>query len=169
MSTLLDKIFERPDWAATKRAAKDANGFELVSMIADGRLPVPEIARTLGITLDSVENGEAVFVYEPGERHYNPMGTVHGGLPATLIDSAAGAAILTQLPSGYSFSTVSLTCEYFRAITEETGPVRCVGRVVKLGRQISIADATVTDRNGTLYARGTATCLARPPRRTASA
>ncbi len=164
MSTLSDEIIERSNGAATIRDAKDANGFDLVSMIADGRLPTPAIARTLGFTLDSVGNGEAVIVYELGESHYNPMGTVHGGLPATLIDSAAGAAIYTQLPPGYSFSTVSLTCEYFRAITAKTGPVRCVGQVVKRGRRISIADATVTDGNGIVYVRGTATCLAHPLR-----
>ena len=94
MSTLSDESFERSNGAATMRAAKDTNGFDLVSMIADGRLPMPAIARTLGFTLDSVGNGEAVIVYEPGESHYNPMGTVHGGLPATLNDSAARAATL---------------------------------------------------------------------------
>ena len=152
-------LVEWGDPGATARASADRNGFEVMSMIADGRLPEPPISRTLGFSLDSVGDGEAVFVCARAERLYNPMGSMHGGVPATLIDAATGGAILTKLPAGFTFSTVSLTCEYFRAVTLDTGPLACTGRLVKHGRRVSVADAEVTDAEGTVYARGTATCL----------
>ncbi len=154
-----DLVIEWGDPGATARASADRTGFEAMSMIADGRLPEPPVGRTLGFDLQSVGDGEAVFACEPTERLYNPMGSIHGGMPATLIDAATGGAVLTQLPAGFTFSTVSLTCQYFRAITVDTGPVTCTGRLVKHGRRVSVADASVTDRDGTVYARGTATCL----------
>ena len=155
-----EHLVEWGDPGATARASVDRTGFEVMAMIADGRLPAPPVARTLGFALQSVGDGEATFACKPTERQYNPMGSMHGGMPATLIDAATGSAIHTQLPAGYSFSTVSLTCEYFRAITVDTGPLTCTGRVVKHGRRVSVADASVTDREGTVFVRGTATCLA---------
>ncbi len=155
------------EWGDTdviRAASAGSTGFEVLSMIADGRLPAAPIGQTLGFSLEAVGDGAATFVCEPAERQYNPLGIVHGGVPATLIDAATGCAIQTKLPPGYSFSTVSLTCEFFRAITLETGPVRCVGRIVKHGRQVSVADADVVDRDGRLLVRGTATCLAHPLR-----
>lgn len=155
-------LLEWGDTGAVVEASADRTGFEVMSMIAEGRLPAAPISRTLGFELQSVGDGEATIVCEPAERQCNPLGSIHGGLAAALIDSATGAAIHTRLPAGYSFSTVSLTCEFFRAITLETGPLRCVGRVVKHGRQVSVADADVVDRDGRVMVRGTATCLAHP-------
>ncbi len=157
-------LAEWGDTDAIRQASAGSTGFELMSMIADGRLPAAPIGQTLGFGLETVGDGAATFLCEPAERQYNPLGIVHGGVPATLIDAATGCAIQTKLPPGYSFSTVSLTCEFFRAITLETGPVRCIGRLVKHGRQVSVADADVVDRDGRVLVRGTATCLAHPLR-----
>ncbi len=157
-------LAEWDDTDAIRQASAGSTGFELMSMIADGRLPAAPIGQTLGFGLETVGDGAATFLCEPAERQYNPLGIVHGGVPATLIDAATGCAIQTKLPPGYSFSTVSLTCEFFRAITLETGPVRCIGRIVKHGRQVSVADADVVDRDGRVLVRGTATCLAHPLR-----
>lgn len=157
-------LAEWGDTDAIRQASAGSTGFELMSMIADGRLPAAPIGQTLGFSLETVGDGAATFLCEPAERQYNPLGIVHGGVPATLIDAATGCAIQTKLPPGYSFSTVSLTCEFFRAITLETGPVRCIGRIVKHGRQVSVADADVVDRDGRVLVRGTATCLAHPLR-----
>ncbi len=157
-------LAEWGDTDAIRAATADRTGLELLSMIADGRLPAAPIGQTLGFSLEAVGDGTATFLCAPAERQYNPLGTVHGGVPATLIDAATGCAIQTKLPAGYSFSTVSLTCEFFRAITLETGPVRCIGRIVKHGRQISVADADAVDRDGRVLVRGTATCLAHPLR-----
>lgn len=157
-------LAEWGDTDAIRQASVGSTGFELMSMIADGRLPAAPIGQTLGFGLETVGDGAATFLCEPAERQYNPLGIVHGGVPATLIDAATGCAIQTKLPPGYSFSTVSLTCEFFRAITLETGPVRCIGRIVKHGRQVSVADADVVDRDGRVLVRGTATCLAHPLR-----
>jgi len=150
------------DPTATSRAAVGKTGRDLLAMLARHELPAPPISKTLGFELKSVSDGEAVFVCEPTERQYNPMGSMHGGLPSTLIDSATGCAIQTQLPAGHSYSTIYLTTEYFRAITVETGPLSCAGRIVKQGRRVAVADAEVTDAKGTVYARGTSTCLAFP-------
>ena len=157
-------LAEWGDTDAIRRASAGSTGFEVLSMIADGRLPAAPIGQTLGFRLETVGDGAATVLCEPAERQYNPMGIVHGGVPAALIDAATGCAIQSRLQPGYSFSTVSLTCEFFRAITLETGPVRCVGRLVKHGRRISVADAEVVDRDGTVLVRGTATCLAHPLR-----
>ncbi len=157
-------LAEWGDTGTIRAATADRTGLELLSMIAAGRLPAAPIGQTLGFSLEAVGDGAATFVCAPAERQYNPLGIVHGGVPATLIDAATGCAIQTKLPAGYSFSTVSLTCEFFRAITLETGPVRCVGRIVKHGRQVSVADAEVVDGEGRVLVRGTATCLAHPLR-----
>ena len=157
-------LAEWGDTDAIRAVSAGSTGFELMSMIADGRLPAAPIGQTLGFSLETVGDGAATFVCEPAERQYNPLGIVHGGVPATLVDAATGCAIQTKLPPGYSFSTVSLTCEFFRAITLDTGPVRCIGRIVKHGRQVSVADADVVDRDGRVLVRGTATCLAHPLR-----
>ena len=155
---------EPDDPGATARAAMDRTGRELISMIADGRLPPPPIARTIGFSLDAVGDGEATVVCVPDRRLYNPQGIVHGGVSATLIDSAAGMALHTRLPPGRAYSTVCLACDYFRPVTAETGPVSCTGRLVRQGRHMAVADAAVTDRAGKLYARGTATCAIHPVR-----
>lgn len=157
-----EHTIEWGDPMATFRAAPGRTGLELLTMMADGDLPAPPISRTLNFRGHSFGDGEATFVCEPTERQYNPMGSIHGGVPATLIDSATGCAIHTQLPASYAYSTVYLTCEYFKGITIDTGELTCTGKVVKRGRRVSVADATVVDAKGTVYVRGTATCLAFP-------
>jgi uncharacterized protein (TIGR00369 family) len=118
------------------------------------------MAATLGFTLREVAEGRAVFTCTPGETHYNPIGTVHGGLPATLLDSATGCAIHTTLPAGTGYSTVTLQVELVRAITSATGPLRCEGRVVHRGSRVAIAEGEVVgEGDGRVYARGRTVCL----------
>jgi len=150
------------DPTAMFRAAPGRTGIELLTMMANGDLPVPPISETLGFYGQSFGDGTATFTCEPTERQYNPMGSMHGGMPATLIDSATGCAIQSQLPEGFGYSTIYLTCEYFRGITVDTGLLTCTGNVVKRGRRVSVADASVVDADGKVYVRGTATCLAYP-------
>ena len=131
------------------------------AMIA-GEIPPPPIAVLLGFDLVEVEAGRVVFAAEPGDQHYNPIGMVHGGLAATLIDSATGCAVHTSLPAGTGYTTTDVQVRFVRPITRETGRILCEGRVVHLGRTLATAEAKVTagDR---LLAHGTASLLILPP------
>jgi len=100
-----------------------------------------------------------VFECEPGEFVYNAIGSVHGGIPATLIDSAASCAVHTQLPAGTSYTTINLSLDMIKGITDQVGTLRCEGRVIRAGARIAVADAELKGADGTLYARGSATCL----------
>jgi uncharacterized protein (TIGR00369 family) len=117
------------------------------------------IATTLGFDLDLVEDGRAVFSLEPAEHHYNPIGSVHGGVFATLLDSAAGCAVHSTLPAGVGYTSVDLNVKFLRGMTTDTGRVTCEGRVVHRGRRMVLAEATLTDGRGRLLATATSSCL----------
>ena len=106
-----------------------------------------------------VEEGRAVFEGKPAEYHYHPIGVVHGGLAATLLDSAMGCAVHATLPVDVSYTTIEINVNYLRALTSETGTVRAEGRVINVGGRVALAEGQVTDAAGTLYAHGTTTCL----------
>lgn len=135
------------------------NGRESLEATIRGEAPLPPIAATLDYRISGVGDGTAVVSCDPGEHHLNPFKIVHGGLAATLIDTATGCAISTQSPPGTGQTTINLQIEYFRPMTENTGPVRCEGRVVKRGRRIAVADAEIKGEDGTVYARGSGTFM----------
>jgi len=122
-------------------------------------IPVAPIAELVGFDLVELGEGRASFELDPGERHYNPLGTVHGGIAATLLDSAMGVAVHTTLGEGQTYTTLELKVNYVRAITEETGPVVATGSVIHRGGRVATAEARLTDRDGRLLAHGTSTCL----------
>ena len=126
---------------------------------ADGRYPAPPICALMNIKLIEVAPGRAVFAGIPGELHYNPMGTVHGGMLATLIDSACGIACMSLLPPGTRWTTVNLSISYFRMVTEATGPLRCEGKAVHEGKKIVVVDASVRSQGGEELASGRGTCM----------
>ena len=134
-------------------------GREFLEAGMRGEIEVAPIAETLGYHISEVQDGYVVLSFEPGVPHLNPFGVIHGGLAATLIDTATGCAISSQSPKGQSQTTVNLQVDYFRAMTENTGPVRCEGRVVRRGRRLAVADAQVIGEDGTVYARGSATYM----------
>jgi uncharacterized protein (TIGR00369 family) len=140
------------------------SGRELLEKMIAGELPAPTMARTLGFRLVEVDAGRAVFEAEPGEQLLNPLGGVHGGFALTLIDSAAGCAVHTQLHAGVGYATVETKANMTRAIAPDTGPVRCEGRVLSLGRQIATAEAKLTSADGKLLAHGTSTLIIIHPR-----
>lgn len=127
--------------------------------MAAGELPPPPILRLLGIRMVEVEAGRVVFEVTPAEQHYNGMGVAHGGLAATLMDSALGVAINSAAPEGKTFTTLELKVNYTRPITAATGPVRCEGRVIHVGNRTATAEARIVDAAGKLYAHGTTTCI----------
>jgi uncharacterized protein (TIGR00369 family) len=141
---------------------KRLTGLEFLQGIQSGRLPPPPIAQTLGFTLTEVEEGRALFVGTPEFRLYNPIGSVHGGYIATLLDSAMSCAVQTMLPAGVGYTTVEIKVNFVRAVTDKTGPVRCEGKVITAGKRIGTSEGRLTDAAGRLLAHGTATCLVMP-------
>jgi len=130
---------------------------ELKAMMAPGRRP--PIADLLDFTLVDVSEGSAVFSATPTRQAYNPIGTVHGGYAATLLDSACGCAVQSRLAGDRVYTTLELKVSYHKAITDRTGPMRCEGRVVTLGRRVAFAEATLKDEAGRLYATASSSLL----------
>lgn len=147
------------DPIVTAEVGKTVSGLDFLQKMLAGELPRPPIANTLDFTLESASEGKATFVVTPSEFHYNPIGVVHGGLAATLLDSALGCAIQTMLPAGVGYTTLELHVNLVRAITKETGLLRAEADVVHLGRTIGTAQARLTGGDGKLYAHGTTTCM----------
>ena len=134
-------------------------GLEVMQKMAAGELPQPPIAATLGFRLMQVEPGRAVFECEPAEYHYNPIGSVHAGLASTLLDSAMGCALVTTLPPATRWTTLELKANFTRAMTVETGTVRCTGSIVHAGRRVVMTEARLEDAAGRLLAHATSTIL----------
>jgi uncharacterized protein (TIGR00369 family) len=124
-----------------------------------GELPYPPIAKTLDFNLMEVEPGKAVFQGTPGPAHLNPMGTIHGGWYATLLDSALGCAVHTMMPAGRGYTTAELSVNLVRGINGKAPRVRAEGKVIHCGRQLATAEARLYGPDGTLFAHGTTTCL----------
>jgi len=137
----------------------DLSGLELMRMIAAGQAPPPGIGSLLGMRPVSVEDGLVTFALEPDERMLNPIGTIHGGIAATLLDSCMGCAVHTTLAPGVGYTTAQLNLHYLRAMRPGMGEVRAVGRVLHRGRKQSTAEGHLYDADGKLLAHGTTTCL----------
>lgn len=135
------------------------NGLELMQAMLRGELPYAPIARTLDFLLVSVDEGRAVFQGRPGPGHLNPMGGVHGGWFATLLDSALGCAVHTCMPAGRGYTTAELSLNLVKGLTPRVPRVRAEGRVLHCGRQLATAEARLVGADGTLYAHATTTCL----------
>jgi len=138
------------------------SGMELMRGIASGRIPPPPFARLLGFEVETVEEGRVTFVMEPADRHYNPFGVVHGGVAATLFDSALGCSVQSLLPPGYAAPTMHLDINYIRPITISTGRIRCSGQVVHFGKRSATAEGRLVDMDGKLYAHATGTFVISP-------
>lgn len=144
---------------AALAAGRGLSGIEYMRDLIAGRFPPPPIAQLLGFRLIAVAKGEAVFECAPGEQHYNPIGAVHGGLAMTLLDSAMGCSVHTTLPAGVGYTTLEVKANLVRAITKETGVLRCAGKVVHAGKRIATAEGRLEDASGSLYAHASTTCL----------
>jgi uncharacterized protein (TIGR00369 family) len=133
-------------------------GIELLQRIVDGKYPAPSINARLNFGISEVSEGRAVFRGVPSERHLNPLGGVHGGWAATILDSALACAVQTLLDKGEAYTTAEFKVNLTRPITPKTGEVVCEGRVVHKGRTLAVSEATLRDKNGKLLAFGTETC-----------
>lgn len=144
---------------ATPEQVAGRSGLELMQAMLQGELPYPPIADTLNFTLMSAGDGTAIFQGTPLARHLNPMGTVHGGWYATLLDSALGCAVHTKMPPGRAYTTAELSVNLVRAVSPKVQRVRAIGQVIHAGRQLATAEARLVGPDGTLYAHATTTCL----------
>ncbi len=141
------------------KAATTMSGLEYFRAMKRGELPPPPIVQTLGIEVGDIEEGRIVFEVEPAEYHYNPIGTVHGGLAATLFDSAMSCAVHTVLPAGVSYTTLELKVNFLRPLIGTTGRVYCEGKVIHVGSRVATAEARLLDKAGKLYGHATTTCM----------
>ena len=142
--------------------ARAMDGLTLFKGLLEGRFPAPPITKALGFGVSEVELGRVVFDYTPVFDHYNPLGTVHGGIAATLLDSVMGCCIHTTLKAGIGYTTVEIKVNYVRAMTDKTGPVRAEGKVINVGQRIATSEGRLVDSQGRLLAHGTTTCLVFP-------
>lgn len=154
-----ERTYTWEDPFAFLEQAAGLSGLEVMQRIVDGTLSQPPIGATLGFRLAEVELGRAVFEGVPATYHYNPIGTVHAGFASTLLDSAMGCALVTTLQAGTRWTTLELKANFTRAMTTETGPVRCTGTIVHPGRRVATTEARIEDAQGRLIAHGTSTIL----------
>ena len=154
------RIVHWDDPVDSARNADGKSGLEFLTAIRDGTVPRPPIGLLMGFQPVEVEEGRVVFAVEPDEYHYNPIGTVHGGLALTLLDSAMGCAVHSTLPAGMAYTSLEVKVNFDRPITRETGRVLCEGRLVNAGKTVATAEGRVyAEETGKLLAHGTTTCL----------
>jgi uncharacterized protein (TIGR00369 family) len=147
------------DPKALARAGRGLSGAEHLRAMMTGDLPPPPVMALLGITLRSVEEGLVRMQVRAAEYLYNPIGTVHGGILATILDSVMGCAVHSTLPLGRGYTTLEIKVNYLRAVTEAAGVVTAEGRAVHVGRTTGVADSRLFDEAGRLYATASTTCL----------
>ncbi|MFZ5732220.1 MAG: PaaI family thioesterase [Pseudomonadota bacterium] len=134
-------------------------GLDFIQAMLAGKFPAPPIMRTLGFTFGKAERGVVEFQSTPSFDHYNPIGSVHGGYAATLLDSAMGCAVHTVLPAGTGYTTLEIKVSYIRGMSADTGPIRTIGTVLNAGRRTAIAEGKILDAQDRLIAHATTTCM----------
>lgn len=164
MTDSRSRTFDWSDPAEALTRARDAGtGLQALQAMIDGHIAPPPIGQLMGFTLIEVSDGAAVFECEPAEFHYNPIGSVHGGLACTLLDSALGCAAHTTLAAGVGYTSVDLNVRYLRPITHSSGVLRATGRVIKAGRRVIFAEGELTDAAGRVVAAATSSLLVLMP------
>jgi uncharacterized protein (TIGR00369 family) len=149
--------WEDPSMAV--QTGKTVSGIAYLKALQSGELPPPPIAVLMGMWISEVSEGRVVFSAEPAEFHSNPLGTMHGGVIATLLDSSLGCVVQSMLPAGTSYTTIELKVNYLRPITTKTGTISSEGKIIHVGGRIATAEGRLTDASGKLYAHATTTCI----------
>ena len=134
-------------------------GLDILQAMLAGEVPYSHIGETMDFLLIEVAPGTATFQGMPQLKHYNPLGTVHGGWYATLLDSAVGCAVHTLMPAGRAYTTAELSVNIVRSASHKSGPLRAIGTVIHCGKQLATAEGRIVDAGGKLYAHATTTCL----------
>jgi uncharacterized protein (TIGR00369 family) len=161
--TRRQRTYTWSDPVAIATAAASMSGMEALQAMAEGRIPFPPISATMDFDGVSFEEGRATFQVTPQEFHYNPIGAVHGGVFATLLDSACGCAVHTMLPAGVFYTSLDLSVKFLRPVLTSTGTITAEGTIVHLGRRTALAEGRITDAAGKLYATATSSILVMRP------
>ena len=157
-----ERTYSWEDPRVLAAAAQQLPGRDFLDQISDGSLAVPPVCETTGIYPGKMGEGTATFTLEPAEWHYNPIGSVHGGILSTLADSALGCAVHSALPAGSGYTSLDLTIKFTRAATVDSGVLTCRGRVVTMGRRTATAEATIIDAADRVIGHAVSTCLVFP-------
>jgi len=153
------RTFEWDDPRAFAAAPPGLTGLEVLQLMISGELPSPPVMRLLDMQDFQASHGRVVVTMRAQEFHYNPLGGVHGGVLATLLDTGAGCAVHSTLPAGVGYTSLDLTTKFLRPVTVESGLLTCEGIVLSQGRRTALAQATLTDEAGRLVAHATSSCL----------
>lgn len=153
------RTFTWSDPALTVASVGTSSGLEMLAAMRDGKLPAPPILQLVGGTGFEVEEGKVTVFMPAAEFHYNPLGTVHGGIIATLLDTAAGCTVHSTLPAGVGYTSLDLMTRFIKPVTVASGVLRCEGAIISRGRRTAAAEARLLDERGTLLAHATSTCL----------
>lgn len=153
------RLIQWQDPRLSARKAVEMSGLAFFKAWQDGEIAPPPIAVLMNIGLAEVADGRIVFTLEPAEYHFNPIGTVHGGVTATILDSAMACAVHTKLPQGGGYTTLEIKVNYIRPISDDAGLLHCIGEVIHMGRRLATAEGKLIDAEGKLYAHATTTCM----------
>jgi len=161
MSTLpkRERIFTWDDPAETAGQAATMPGIDFLEAIVNGVIPAPPLMQTLDLKVGSIVKGKAEFTFQPQEFHYNPIGSVHGGVITAILDSAMGCALHSLLQAGTAYTTLELKVNFLKAATIKAGRLTATGKVIHAGGRTALTEAQLTDDTGAVYAHGVSTCL----------
>jgi uncharacterized protein (TIGR00369 family) len=153
------RTFSWTDPALTAAQIGTTSGLEMLQAMRDGELPSPPILQLVGATGFEAEEGRVTVLMPAAEFHYNPLGTVHGGVIATLLDTAAGCTVHSTLPAGVGYTSLDLMTRFIKPVTVKSGLLRCEGAIISRGRRTAVAESRLFDERGALLAHATSTCL----------
>ncbi|MBL8779660.1 MAG: PaaI family thioesterase [Alphaproteobacteria bacterium] len=154
-----ERTYRWADPTEIMAAAQGQSGLDLMRAMAEGRVPPPPVGSLIGVNGFTAEKGKVTMGFDPAEFHYNALGTVHGGVIATVIDMVLGSAVHSTLKAGQGFTTLTLELKYHRAVTAKSGRLTAVAEVVTRGREIVTAEAKLIDKNDRLFANATSTLM----------
>lgn len=153
------RTYEWQDPMDGPKQAMNMNGIDYLQAMSDGQIALPPILYTMGFDAPVMDRGKATFPFTPQEFHYNPIGSVHGGVISTILDSAMGCTLHSVLEAGTGYTTLELKVNFLKAITIKTGPLIAIGKIINQGGRTALVDARLEDADGKLYAYGISTCL----------
>ena len=140
-------------------AAMTMSGLDYLRAVMTGAIPPPPIMKLINFHFTTIEKGHVIFEIMPAEYHCNPMGTIHGGIACTILDSVTGCAVHSTLPAGTGHTSLEIKVNFTRVITVKTGLLKCEGNIIHAGRQIATSEGRITDMAGNLYAHAVSTCM----------
>ena len=150
------------EWDNPVNGAKQAlqmKGIDYLKAMYNAEIPAPPVMHALDMQVEKFEEGQAIFSFVPQEFHYNPIGSVHGGVVSTLLDSAMGATLHSTLEQGTGYTTLELKVNFLKAITTKTPKLKAIGKIIHSGNRTALLEAQLVDENGTVYAHGVSTCM----------